>query len=278
MKKYILLTFDIEEFDLPFKYGVKINEREMYNISREGTDNLLALLEKYEIKATFFITALFAKKYPFLIRELGKKHEIGLHGYAHSDSYEELSKKETVARLKKAKDILEKISNKKIVSFRAQRLQKIDCSLLRKVGLEVDSSILPTFIPLSLTYTLGRIENLFKSRKIFSEKGVTEIPLTVTPIVRLPLLWITFRNMPMIYAKTCTKWALINNNFVNLVFHPWEFIDIRRLKIPFLIKNNTGDKFSKKIENYIRWAKKRGYEFSTMRDFLSNKKLSGKVS
>lgn len=268
MKKYVLLTFDTEEFDLPKKYGVEIKEKEMYRISKEGTKKLLNLLGKYRVRATFFVTALFAKKYPGLIRLIGKEHEIALHGYAHSDVYKELTKKETFSRLKKAKDILEKITGKKIISFRSQRLQKVDHSLLLKMNLKIDSSILPTYIPLSFTYTLGRLENLFKKRKVFSEKGILEVPLTVTPIIRLPLLWITFRNMPASYAKICTTVALINNNFVNLLFHPWEFIDISKFEMPFLMKNNTGNRFLKKIENYIKWAKNKDYEFSAITEFL----------
>lgn len=273
MVKTILLTFDIEEFDLPRKYGAKINDEEMYSMSNKGTKKLLNLLDMYKIRATFFITALFAKKYPKLIKQIGKKHEVGLHGYAHSDIYQELGKKETFERLKKAKKLLERISGKKVVSFRSSRFQKIDYSILEKIGIKIDSSLLPTFIPLSFVYTLGRFENLFKSRKVFYEKGIFEVPLTVTPIIRLPLIWITFRNMPLSYGKMCTSCSLINNNFINLVFHSWDFVDITNFDIPHLSKNKTGKRLIKKIDAYINWVKKKGYKFSTITGFLSSCKI-----
>ncbi len=267
-EKSILLTFDLEEFDLPSKHGTKIAKRQVYDISRKGTKELSELLDEHKIKATFFVTALFAEKYPRLIRQIGKNHEIALHGYAHSDIYAKLSKQEILRRLKKAKDIVEKISHKKIMSFRAQILQKVDYVLLRKIGIRIDSSIIPTYIPLSFTYTIGRFENLFKPRKVFSQNGVIEVPLTVAPFIRLPLIWVTFRNMPLSYAKICTSLALINNNFVNLIFHPWEFVDITKFKLPFLKKNKTGEKLVKKLEAYIKWAKRKSYKFSTVHNFL----------
>lgn len=46
--------------------------------------DMLKVLEKNEIKATFFITGRFAKKFPETILQISSKgHEIGNHGYSH---------------------------------------------------------------------------------------------------------------------------------------------------------------------------------------------------
>jgi len=58
--KYILLSFDLEEFDLPREFNIEINDEEMYKISYEGCNNLLKILN---VKSTFFVTANFARKY-----------------------------------------------------------------------------------------------------------------------------------------------------------------------------------------------------------------------
>ena len=48
------------------------------------TDKILALLEKYDIKATFFVIGKNAELYPDIVkRELDEGHEIGNHSYSH---------------------------------------------------------------------------------------------------------------------------------------------------------------------------------------------------
>ena len=60
----ILLSFDIEEFDMPFEYGKTISFEDQMSISIEGTSLILDLLEKHQIKATFFSTVIFAINAP----------------------------------------------------------------------------------------------------------------------------------------------------------------------------------------------------------------------
>ena len=96
----ILLSFDIEEFDLPFEYGLSLSWEEQIRISSEGCRKILSGLSRHEVKATFFCTARFAENAPELIREISESgHEIASHGYAHS-AFEE-------ADLKRSKDFLE---------------------------------------------------------------------------------------------------------------------------------------------------------------------------
>ncbi|MEI9920206.1 MAG: hypothetical protein WDO14_15635 [Bacteroidota bacterium] len=57
----VLLSFDIEEFDVPVEdYGVKIS-LEQIKISAEGTLTILDILHNYKVKATFFSTVTFAQ-------------------------------------------------------------------------------------------------------------------------------------------------------------------------------------------------------------------------
>lgn len=64
-QKLVALTFD----DGPHKFR---------------TDEILDVLKKYNVKATFFVVGMMAKEYPHLIkRELSEGHEIGNHTYSH---------------------------------------------------------------------------------------------------------------------------------------------------------------------------------------------------
>ena len=85
MNKDILLTFDLEEFDLPEEYNIPINKEEQLNVTTQGLKNLLTLLDKYNIQATFFTTAYYAIKNPDLIKLISNKHEIASHMFYHSN-------------------------------------------------------------------------------------------------------------------------------------------------------------------------------------------------
>lgn len=54
----------------------------------EYTEELLAVLKKYHIRASFFCVASFAKKYPELIKKMNKEnHVIGLHSLQHQNAF-----------------------------------------------------------------------------------------------------------------------------------------------------------------------------------------------
>ena len=216
--KNILLTFDIEEFDMPIEFGMKISDEEIFERSFTGTKRILELINSKKITATFFITPRFAMKYPKLVKEISEKHEVALHGYHnHNYNYQVVERKKAEKELKNGKDKLEKITGKDVRGFREPRLQKPPYSILKKIGFEYDSSLNPTFVP-------GRYNNLFVDRGVQTIEGVKIIPLSVTPLLRLPLFWFAFRNLGFNYGNFVTNLSMINQDFVCLVFHSWEFI------------------------------------------------------
>jgi len=252
----ILLSFDVEEFDLPLEFSQKIKEQDMFEFSKQGLLKILNILDKHKIKATFFTTASFAQKYPELIKKISQTHEIASHGLSHSLN------KHTEQQIQKSKQILESITGKTINGFRAPRLQKPDFQLLNKLNFKYDSSISPTYIP-------GRYNNYKEKRSITMKKGIVEIPISTLPVLRLPLAWLFFRTFPLAYSKIIT---ILNKNlnFTNLYLHPWEFNSLNNFKIPRYIKTNSGDKALKKLERYIIWCRKKNYIFTTFEEFLKS--------
>ena len=63
-KNKILLSFDVEEFDLPREHGGEISLEEGVKVSSDGLSKILELLERCEVRATFFVTGNFAKINP----------------------------------------------------------------------------------------------------------------------------------------------------------------------------------------------------------------------
>jgi len=255
--KYFALSFDLEEFDIPLEFNQNIIKDEMLNISYKGTKNLLNILEKHNIKATFFVTKEFYQKYPKLINNLSKTHEIALHG-EHDKNYRELSREESLKSLKETKETIEKGIKKKILGFRAPRMMPPSYEILKEIGITYDSSLHPTIVP-------GRYNNFLMPRKPYEKLGIKIIPVSVIPLIRAPIVWL-FRNFPLIYSKTCTNLCYLTDKHVNIYFHPWEFTDIKNYKIPLIMKYKTGKPLINKLDKYLSWLKRKKVKFITLKE------------
>jgi len=167
MRKTILLTFDLEEFDLPRDFNQEIEEDLMYKISKKGLDSLTNLLLNHNIKATFFTTANFANKFPNTVKQLSLNHEIASHGFSHSHPL-------TLENIKKAKQNKELIIKKQIKGFRAPRWDIKNLNIVEQAGFIYDSSTHPIYLP-------GRYFNINQKRHIHKINNLTEIPASTLP-------------------------------------------------------------------------------------------------
>lgn len=254
MKKKILLTFDLEEFDLPLEYGCSISEENQITTTNTGLQRLTGLLSKYNIPATFFTTSLYANKNKEIVKNLSSDHEIASHSKSHSVFQE--------ADLLDSKSDLEKITGKQVYGFRMPRFMAIDKSKIKAADYYYDSSINPTYIP-------GRYNNLLQQRKLYLDKksSLIEIPVSVSPFIRFPLFWLSFKNIPFpIYFHMC-KQTIRKDSYLNLCFHPWEFAELESFKIPGYIKNISGSFLAERFEKLILELMGTG-DFSTIASFL----------
>ena len=84
----------------------------------EQTKDVLAELDNYGIKATFFLCGIFVEKHPDLTKEISDRgHEIGTHGQTHADM-SKISKQSIIEELKTSRDLIERAIEKKISLFR----------------------------------------------------------------------------------------------------------------------------------------------------------------
>ncbi|OGJ15885.1 hypothetical protein A3K73_01845 [Candidatus Pacearchaeota archaeon RBG_13_36_9] len=255
MANVVLLSFDLEEFDLPLELGQKLDLEKQFDFSRKGLETILKILKEERISATFFVTGDFALRYPKLIKEISKKHEISSHSLSH------LKKRYSAENAKKSKEIIERLIGKKIYGFRMPRLSRVDSRSLSNMGFRYDSSYSPTFLP-------GRYNNLSGKRGLFNRGKITIVPISVHKTFRLPF-WIFFRLFGLNYIKSLTRSCIKDPGFVVLYFHPWEFNDLKNFNLPvYLMKKRSGAEMCKTLTAYIQWCKKNKYEFSTFYDFL----------
>jgi peptidoglycan/xylan/chitin deacetylase (PgdA/CDA1 family) len=258
MEKKILLTFDVEEFDLPEEYNIQVEKEEQLAISTQGLDKILALLRKHQVVATFFTTAYYAENNPCRMRKLIQEgHEVASHLYYHSD-YDP-------GHLLASKLKIEEITGCRVAGFRSPRLRPMEPGLIKKAGYRYDSSLNPTYLP-------GRYNNLSKPRTLFenTEDGYWVLPFSVSPWLRFPLFWLSFKNLNFhLYTWLCER-TLGKDNYLHLYFHPWEFTSLDKFPIPRYIKAKSGHKLVRHLDLLIQRLKRKG-SFSTISDFLDLK-------
>lgn len=257
----ICLSFDIEEFDLPQEHGYDMPFERMMEISRYGTNVILDTLQKHGIKATFFVTVNFAEHAADeLSRIINEGHELASHGMNHT-----VFKQEDLleSRLR-----LEQMSSCPVHGYRMARMMKVDKNAVSDAGYVYESSLNPTFIP-------GRYNNFNKPRAPFMQNGILQIPVSVTPLVRFPLFWLSAHVLPQSLYRKLADTALYKDGYFCSYFHPWEFYDLNTLtdeiKLPAMIRRNSGEGMRERLDALISHFKSKGEKFGTIYDLYKSR-------
>ncbi len=261
MSKSILLSFDVEEFDITEEYGQRLEDKVKFEVSLQGLRTVVNLLDQLDVRATFFVTANFALNNETIIKQIAKSHEVASHGFYHSDF--------NSGDLQKSRQVLEQLVGKRVLGFRMPRLQKVADAEIAAAGYEYNSSMNPTYIP-------GRYNNFFQPRTAYYSNRLLNIPVSVTPLVRFPLFWLSFKNFPLWWMKLNSKLTIVNDNYLNIYFHPWEFTDITRFQLPSYIKRHSGQEMTERLKDYIIWLKAQG-AFILYSEFKENSTGSNPV-
>ena len=143
MNKVAFVSMDVESFyDTECVKGKKVIVDQKFNCAKE-IGKFCDFLSKYDVKATFFVTASFIKEAkPYLLDAIKKGHEIGLHCYEH-----ERINKYTAAQFEemivKSKEIIKSELGVEPIGFRAPcyKIKKEFFEVLVKHGFKFDSSV-----------------------------------------------------------------------------------------------------------------------------------------
>ena len=248
---------------MPIEYGQLISTDDQFNTSYQGLLLLQRLLSSLDIPTTLFVTGNFASHFPGVISDLSNDHEIASHTFYHS-----CFKK---TDLVDSKICLERITGKKISGLRMPRMKVLPATDLLEAGYHYDASVNPFWLP-------GRYNNWNKPRTLFREGPLFRIPASVSTFARIPLFWLSFKNLPYaLYLKLALS-ALKRNGYISLYFHPWEFIELKKYKMPFYTKAPCGILLLKKLERLLIDLKQVA-EFRTMNTVLSGiQTSSGTIS
>ena len=256
MKGTCFLTNDVETTSI---VNGGLREDTGIKVWKEGLPALLDLYDEYEVKATFFYIANYAKTCPDIVTMVQSRgHEIACHGltHRHDKAFDSMSFKEQLEHLVTAKAILEDIAGEEVISFRspALRVNSDTPRALIEAGFQYDSSVAPQRMDMFMSLgSKGKLQWLGAPRTPYKTKSdnlarkgdssIMEIPVSS---FGLPYIGTLLRISPGLSALTRDLLYLETKGTgkgINFLIHPNELIEEEDLHL----------KTERRASNYISY-------------------------
>lgn len=296
---YCLLTNDVETHSI---WHNRLRDETGAKVLTEGMPLLLELYARFGITTTFFFTGYIARKFPAVVKMvLPYGHEVACHGLSHEvqHGFDVLTLPEQLEHLARAKDILEQLSGREVISFRAPALRVNDdtATALCQTGYRIDSSVASQRFDAFLSFgSREKIRWLLAPRHPYRTASDSlfkrgEGPLVEVPLSGLlyPYLGTTLRIAPAV-TRLVRRALHLETGWSGkpIVFdtHPNEFIDegesqrtiTRRTRNPlsYLLRDvlraklkvrNLGRKALPLYEREIQFFTMHGYRFVPVRQY-----------
>ncbi len=245
-RKHILLTFDVEDwFQVEnFKGCIPFSSWPSFDLRVEkNTHAVLDLLDSFAFfpRATFFVMGWIAVRLPELVKEIQKRgHEVASHGFNHH-LCTLLSASELFYDLKRSRKLLEDMTGKPVIGYRAPSFAVNNeiLKIIKDAGYTYDSS----YNSFAMHGRYGRIDlpervgksELYRILPDFSDSndhdshkpnGLHEIPISNLNIGNrvLPLGGGGyFRLIPFPFFRRAMKMVFKDQDAFIFYSHPWEF-------------------------------------------------------
>jgi peptidoglycan/xylan/chitin deacetylase (PgdA/CDA1 family) len=294
---HFLMTNDVESFSIPLNRLDRDTAKEVYKV---GLPRMLDVYAKHDIKCTFYFTGEIAVNVPEAVElVLDHGHDIGCHGYGHSHekTFDVMSFQEQVAELQKAKSVIETIGGE-IHDFRAPalRINEYTIRALEATGFNTDSSIASQRFDGPLTFgSKKKLKWLLAPRFPYNPSYNSVVRKGDSKILEVPIsafvfsyIGTTMRVSPVILRyleKVLFAESIMTDRPLVFLFHPNECIDANSNAFPVrrgrnmieyvfgdvirrqLKIHNLGLSAVKLIDDTIKRAKDKGFEFESMQEY-----------
>ena len=188
------LTFDVEHWYEGYRHRSTGGWEGFPPRDDRTVEKLLALLEEFQIKATFFVTGAFAQDFPVLLRRVAAAgHELASHSFDHIVVDRLPSEQAFREDLRRSVCIIEDVSGEKVWGYRAPKWsipKEVEWfyEALLSEGLKYDSSLFPHLRE-------SDVPDQPYIQKLSSGREIWEIPATTLRLakMRLPVaggLWL----------------------------------------------------------------------------------------
>jgi polysaccharide deacetylase family protein (PEP-CTERM system associated) len=278
MRKVAVLSIDVEEW-----YQLEYFQKSLCNESQEileiGTKNFLNLIEKEDVKATFFIVGDRITSALELLKEIKLKgNELSAHSFGHirplSQSTEEFQKDAL-----EVKNKLQEHLELNDIGYRAPcfSIDKERYSKLQELGYKYDSSKINAGLH-PLYGELDMEQHMTSWNNVYEENGFYEFELPTVKLFNknIPISgggWL--RILPWPIFKILFKKFIKNSNTFFFFIHPFELTQ-KHISLPKDVNLLTRLRFSigrkkalSRTQKLIKLLKKNNFEFHTFSTFIN---------
>lgn len=270
------LSVDVEDYFQVRAFEKVVSRDSWHSFELRVERNTIRLLDLFEAaraRATFFVLGWVAAKCPDLVREIQSRgHEIACHGHLHR-SVQDLTPREFREDIRKAKAVLESLTNSPVIGFRAPSFSIVSNTLwaldaLAKEGFQYDSSIFPIVhdhygIPTAQRFPFPI--NADPNQPFF------EFPISTVNVGRWNLPFSGggyLRQLPFWFVRWATRHLSEKERQPVLLYvHPWEIDPEQpRIRAPLLARIRHYRNIHKTEERLV--ALLSDFEFTTVREVL----------
>lgn len=222
------ITFDIEDWFHILDHPQTANPSSWDKFESRidhGVGLILDLMDKHELKGTFFCLGWIGEKHPDIIKRIDAAgHHIGTHSYYHQLAYEQ-TEDEFRKDLSDSIKILSDLTGKTIDAYRAPGFSIKESNLwafdvMAEEGIKYDSSVFPA------NRAHGGLPKFTSKQpfKVITKKGyeIIELPISTASILNQKFVFSGggyFRLLPEWYLRRLFK----SQNYVMTYFHPRDF-------------------------------------------------------
>ncbi len=276
------LTFDIEDWHQLVERRLTGRPARCSPHVLAQTREILEVLARDDVMATFFILGPVAEAYPDLVREIHRAgHEVGSHGWSHRLVYRQ-TPDEFAAETRQSRDVLEDILGTRVVGYRAAefsvtRDSRWALDVLADLGFEYDSSVFPVA---GSRYGIAGSPLVPYRVRTAGGRTILEVPLTVARW--RGRAWPVggggyFRLFPYAVTRAAITQVAREGRAAVAYFHPYEFsARLLRLDLPWWQQWGRGARFTL-FHNLNRHANRRrfrrllaDFRFTSMAEMLTH--------
>lgn len=244
--RHLAVNVDLDSISLYFQlHGLDPAAADEVVYER-AVPRFLELFDSCGVKATFFVVAQDLERgdnWNLARRLCEAGHEIGNHTFSHPYDLIHLGDEAIFDELKRAHVVLSELHGSPIVGFRAPgyNISPAVYKALTRLGYVYDSSILASPPYLLAKYAVmaalalrgkrsrsivGNPWQMFGPRQPRTVRGVWEMPMSVLPLARIPVIGTSLALLGEPFARTAVA-LLRRDAVVNLEFHGVDLLSLR---------------------------------------------------
>ncbi len=260
---------------------------DLINGSEIALQRLYGIIEKFNLRPTFFISGKFAEDNEQLIREMVyRNYEIGMHGWKHGNDVNEnfgsrITRENKKNLLAMATKTIYGITHKKLEIFRAPK-NKIDIEtfeLLARMNYHIDSSVPSRRCDCGFG-TVNSVRYFLKStRPFFIFDQIFEIPPSAFV---LPINMRLVRSFGPDFAAYLARLTSLFSGCLVFYIHPAEFVSPDQMIIPKdepnkMFYKSCGEQNFDSLEHFIKKILRAGFwscDMKTHYEMAKSKKAS----